>query len=46
MIRVIILDVSGTYCQIFDEFYCDEEDYDKKINTYSSDNFFFIKLSY
>lgn len=48
MIRVIVLDIAGTYSQIFDEFYCDKDEYDEKIKSYSysSEKFFFVKITY
>lgn len=47
MIRVIVLDASSMYCQIFDEFYCNENEYDEKIKTYSSSKkLLFIKITY
>lgn len=35
IIRVVVLDTSGIYCQIFDEVYCKSNEYQDIVDKYS-----------
>ena len=46
MRRVIILDISTLYAQIYDEIYCEEDEVKDLISKYNSEKFLCINLTY
>lgn len=46
MERVVVLDVSSTYTQIYDEIYCTKNDCEKIIKSHEEKGYICVKLSY
>lgn len=46
MRRIIILDISTLYAQIYDEIYCSENEVKDLVSNYNSEKFLCINLTY
>lgn len=46
MRRIIILDISTLYAQIYDEIYCGEDEVKDLVSNYDSEKFLCINLTY
>lgn len=46
MRRIIVLDISTLYTQIYDEIYCREDELESTLSKYRSDNFLCISMVY
>lgn len=46
MRRIIVLDISTLYTQIYDEIYCSEDELESTLSKYRSDNFLCISMVY
>ena len=46
MRRIIVLDISTLYTQIYDEIYCGEDELESTLSKYRSDNFLCISMTY
>lgn len=44
MARILVLDVSGLYVQIYDEFWCCENDIDTRTRKYPSPDFLCVRV--